>query len=172
MTAESPVLRWYGERGIINALVSYLASEPEERVPALLAAIKWADGATPRWIANAGRAVMLVEWGLADFGNPDLILVCDTASGARCVFLEAKVGPYLSSMKPNAGGMRDPGFNSSINGQLTLKFRFASALEQANASTLTITEPVPLLQQYRAHHGDPRLQPSPNNSRQLLICRT
>jgi putative ABC transport system permease protein len=41
-----------------------------------------------------------VELGLSDFGNPDLLLVCNGSDGVRVVFLEAKVGPYIT-IDPN-----------------------------------------------------------------------
>jgi hypothetical protein len=97
---DRPFLCWYGERGIVNAIVSHVAASPRERVPALLQAVQWAGGMTPAWVPDIHNSTFFVEWGLADFGNPDLVVVSETPDGPRCVFLEAKVGPYLSSMMP------------------------------------------------------------------------
>lgn len=159
VTHEGPSLRWYGERGIVNALVSHVATSPVERTAALLAAVKWADGGRPAWVSTISRVRLLVEWGLADFGNPDLVIIADSSVGRRCVFVEAKIGPYLSSMVPNRVGMRQAGFNSSINGQLALKYRFATALQQASGRGGPVEEATGLLQQYRVQLRDPRSVP-------------
>ncbi len=102
---------------------------------------------------------MLVEWGLADFGNPDLVVVAYTPTGPHCIFIEAKVGPYLTSMMPNRVGMRRAGFNSSINGQLALKYRFANALAKMTSADGSIEEPTELARQYRLQLADPRSMP-------------
>lgn len=47
---NAPFIRWYGERGVVNALVSHLSRDPVSRVRGLLGAVEWADGSTPAWI--------------------------------------------------------------------------------------------------------------------------
>src|SRR5262245_42660906 len=133
-------LRWYGERGIVNAILAHVQrdGDPVAAVRRLLAATRWSDDGTPPWIDTVTAASIYVEWGWADFGNPDLLMVLDTPSGTRCVLLEAKVVPYLLSMQPNRVGMRMAGFNSSINGQLALKYRFAKAVERAGVESSLI----------------------------------
>jgi hypothetical protein len=55
-----------------------------------------------------------------------------TEDGVRqLLFVEAKAGPYIFSARSNSVGMQEPGFNSAINGQLSLKYRLACALERA-----------------------------------------
>ncbi len=55
--------------------------------------------------------------------------------------MEAKVGPFIFSARSNATGMREPGFNSAINGQLALKYRFAKALERGEPATARASMP-------------------------------
>ena len=133
-------MQWYGERGIVNALVNHLSRglPSVDPVRSLLSAIRWAAPRGRSWIGTFTR--MIVELGTPDFGNPDLLLVCDGPDGVRLVFLavEAKVAPYLASMRPNSQGMTLPRFKSRINGQLSLKYRFARALEAAPAGVLVL----------------------------------
>jgi hypothetical protein len=159
MTENAPVLRWYGERGIVNAAMSYVAAAPDERLPTLLSAVKWAEGNGPSWLPGTRNPTLFVEWGLADFGNPDLFIVLHASDGPACVFVEAKVGQYLSSMMSNTLGMREAGFNSSINGQLALKFRFVTALGSCENTAVEIVEPDGVLKQYRQRLNDPRQAP-------------
>src|SRR5688572_23558241 len=127
---------WYGERVIVNALVTDLRSKPDSdrlaAIKALLGAIGVADGrkaaAAWEWIGQITSVKFLVELNCGQFGSPDLIVACETASrGPQVVFLEAKIVPYLGSAMPNSSGARR-GFNSAINGQIALKYRLAAAL--------------------------------------------
>jgi hypothetical protein len=108
-------VRWYGERGIVNAVVGCIqpASSPVDAVRRLLGAIEWADGGRPAWIEEISDAAVFVERGFADFGNPDIVIVTSGLTGLRCVFIEAKIGPYILSMRSNSTGMREPGFKDS-----------------------------------------------------------
>jgi hypothetical protein len=67
---------WYGERGIINAFVTEMNRRGGAGAKAFLEEIKWADGGQPGWIRDVESVTYLVEIGLSEFGNPDLILVC------------------------------------------------------------------------------------------------
>jgi len=154
-------VQWYGERGIVNALVNHLAraARPVEAVRALLSAVRWAAPRGGTWVETFTKVTIIVELGLADFGNPDLLLVCDGPDGVRLVFVEAKVAPYLASMRPNKHGMTLPGFNSSINGQLALKYRFARALEASSPGVLALLEPEALRAAYASRLRDGRSMP-------------
>jgi hypothetical protein len=143
-------VHWYGERGIVNAIVTHLAAAPDfhAEVKELLRAIVWADRGTPAWIASITGVRLIVEISLADFGNPDLMIVCDVgAERPYLVFVEAKARPYEFSCTPNTNN-RDAGFNSTINGQLALKYRFARALEASKSDMSEIAEPEELHKQY------------------------
>ena len=148
---------WYGERGILNALVFALEMESTktvDRTRSLLKAIQWADHKTPSWIESVEDVNIIVEVGLADFGNPDLIFVLVSRDGTRrALFVEAKVGPYINSALSNQNGMTQKYFNSSINGQLSLRYRFAHALARWNGKSDEIGEPTALFHAYQKPPG-------------------
>ena len=123
-------LVWYGERGVVNAIVTHLAQMPDG-VRQFLERVQWANGTSPEWLARVENTACVVELGLSEFGNPDLILVCSCGGKdwPYCVFIEAKLTTYADSAIANTLGMEERGFNSSCNGQLSLKYRFAKALE-------------------------------------------
>ena len=117
-------LLWYGERGIVNSLVTRIATLGIKGVKELLRCIQWADADQNQWIEGIASARMVVEVGLGQFGDPDLIIVCATGDGARYgVFVEAKAVPYFYSA--------EQGGRSRIQRQLTLKYRFVLALESS-----------------------------------------
>lgn len=140
----------YGERGVVNALVTDLdrRDDPVAAVKQLLRAVVWAGGVCPAWVDDVASVLFVVEVGLAEFGEPDLIIVCRTRAGAVYpVFVEAKVVPYLASAMPNSGGMVE-GFNSSINGQLSLKYRFSFGLADWVRGKPQVVEPRSLFDAY------------------------
>lgn len=145
---------WYGERGVVNAMVTHL--EQNDGAGEFLHCVKWADGSSPSWLDGLIRTKYIVEVGLAEFGNPDLILICESSADPRpfCVFIEAKVIPYSASAISNNEGMRTRGYNSACNGQLSLKYRFARALEQWDGIKDVIKEPGPLFNAYKRSISD------------------
>ena len=156
-----PTVFWYGERGIINALIGNMAGRKKGFTKAaqeLLVAIEWEAGNKLEWIDEIQDVRAIVELGLGQFGDPDLILVCFTdmerVKKPYIVFIEAKAITYQESMKSNSNpGMSASGFNSSINGQLTLKYRFAKSLKGWNGSDMII-EPDRLHEAYQAEMND------------------
>ena len=163
-----PNVFWYGERGIINAVVAHVSTSGDfvSSVRNLLKATCWGNGNRPSWIDDFSDAHLIVEVGLADFGDPDLLIICRTGSGMiHLVFLEAKAQSYTDSMQqtsPLRGakwGMEQDGFNSSINGQLTLKYRFANALSLWDGRAPAISESQSLFEAYQV-----RLNDSPKKS--------
>lgn len=156
--AESASIVWYGERGIINALVVALQAQGTHGWSKLLRAMQWAHGEAHAWLDQLERVVALVEVGFSQFGDPDLILILHGKDWRRVVFVEAKVVPYESSAMSNREGMRQKGFNSSINGQLALRYRLAHALEGAGRGT-SLIEPAKLHRAYVHNLGDPAWYP-------------
>jgi hypothetical protein len=168
MSNPGPNVFWYGERGIINAVVAHVRTSDNfvGMVRNLLAATCWGTGNRPSWIETFSDAHLIVEVGLADFGDPDLVIVCRTEAGVSyVVFLEAKAQSYRDSMQSTSPsraakcGMEQDGFNSSINGQLTLKYRFANALASWDGRARVICESQPLFRSYQL-----RLNDSPKKS--------
>jgi hypothetical protein len=168
MPNSIPNVFWYGERGIINAVVSHVNTSGDfvGSIRNLLKATCWGTGNGPSWIEGISDAHLIVEVGLADFGDPDLLIICRTGSEKTyLVFLEAKAQSYTDSMQETsvlrAGkwGMEQEGFNSSINGQLTLKYRFANALSLWDGRAAAISESHLLFEAYKV-----RLNDSPKKS--------
>src|SRR5215831_8168072 len=159
LTPSGMEVRWYGERGVMNALVTHLqrASDPVESVRTFLSAVRWAGPGGGSWVNDFTQVCLIVEIGLADFGNPDLMIVCLGPAGVRRVFVESKIVMYLASMRPNHKGMQLPNFNSSINGQLSLKYRFARSLHTAASDAIEIAESPEQLGVYKAKQGDSNL---------------
>jgi hypothetical protein len=153
---------WYGERGIVNAVIAHLArgNALTEGMSSILRSITWADEQPPSWLADILHVNLVVEVGLADFGDPDLIIVCETSEGKKLVFVEAKVVSYTDSMQSTSAsigtrwGMMQPGFNSSINGQLTLKYRFAKALSCWDGEAVAIAESAQMFDAYQQKLND------------------
>jgi hypothetical protein len=143
---------WYGERGVINALVTKLAAPPGSLAAAcnFLQTISWSRGNVPDWIAGRKEVTYIVEMGLAQFGSPDLILVAMFESDKpRVVFVEGKVCGYAKSAMPNNPGMAAEKFDSSINGQIALKYRFSQALQCWDGQRTRIVEPESLWLAYK-----------------------
>jgi hypothetical protein len=153
---QLPELIWYGERGIINSVLTHMQQSKTgfgEEVKNLIKAIQWADEKPANWAESITSAHAIVELGFGQFGDPDLILICNIEQGQKYViFIEAKAKTYRDSMMPNQDpGMRARGFNSKINGQLSLKYRFAKAIIAANKGlTEWVEEPMELWQRYTA----------------------
>jgi len=167
------MLVWYGERGVVNAAVTFLVEN--NATVDFLKCVRWANGAIPSWLGKISNVKFVVELGLAEFGNPDLILVCESAGDPRpyCIFLEAKVIPYSASAISNRQGMTQRGYNSACNGQLSLKYRFAKALEVWDGHQDRIVEPAAVYRAYRRPPsdgglGDPQSAPRKLQKRQIL----
>ena len=81
---DIPNIQWYGERGIVNAVVTFISHGDHEgrleRLKKFLKAIKWGNNNEQSWICEILDFKIVVELGLADFGNPDLIIVCKDIS--------------------------------------------------------------------------------------------
>lgn len=144
----------YGERGVVNTMVEYLVRQ--DAATRFLPCVQWANGSTPRWLDKVSGTTFIVELGLAEFGTPDLILVCTSTIDPKpyCVFLEAKVAQYIASAVSNNEGMSRQGYNSGCNGQLCLKYRFVKALECWDGHQARIVEPASVHSAYRRSPPD------------------
>lgn len=136
----------YGERGMVNALVHEVVVR--DLGPELIASIQWASDDFPNWTRSMRNVDILVESGMAEFGCPDLIVTAETEQHERHVlFIEAKANGYVFSSMPNSLGMIS-GFNSSINGQLSLRYRCSHALHSLQPQAIDLVEPEWLHQAY------------------------
>ncbi len=152
--AGAKIIR-YGERGVVDTIVHSCVQKGQTKQ--FLELIKWGDGASQNWIQNVESVAWIVEVGLSrtGFGDPDLILVCKTSKGdSYFVFIEAKVIQYNKSAMSNRESMEKDHFNSSINGQLALKYRFVQACANWKGESPEIEEPHLIHQQYREKMKD------------------
>jgi hypothetical protein len=141
---------WYGERGVVNALVAALREAGVSSVIALLESVEWACGSRPGWLGEVKSVDVIVEVGCGEFGDPDLIVICTTGDDQKfATFFEAKVVTYDSSAGSNQQGIRVKGYNSTINGQLSLKYRLAMALSVWNGHSNAVREPRAAYEAYR-----------------------
>jgi hypothetical protein len=129
-------IHFYGERGLVNACL--LDLRQGNRLPNLLRQIEFVFR-DPKHIdvPDDSEIVIIIEAGFAEFGWPDAIIVANTPDHHRYVlFVEAKAGLYLTEAQDYS--VREQGFNSSINGQFSLRYRLVQALGafKANQSRL------------------------------------
>jgi hypothetical protein len=147
---------WYGERGLVNSMIYALTRG--NQIQELLNKIHWADEKEKTWTNLLAETSIIIELGLNDFGNPDLIIKAKDHQGdPHFIFIEAKTGSYNENAAPNK--KMTGGYNSTINGQLSLKYRFVKALETWDGETGIITESTPVYHAYRENIGDYSTQP-------------
>jgi len=165
----------YSERGLVNSLLCFMRQNPSH-LRRFLECCDWDPASPNRRPLPDGDALLnalesgtasityIVETSFAQFGDPDLIIVINSPERRWRFFVEAKVIPYDKSAKENhtgpSPGMQQKGFNSSINGQLSLKYRLARALAVYRKEEGRLQEPDSL---FEAAKGD-LLDPSGNRS--------
>ena len=136
----------YSERGLVNALVKFLTANPDQTAD-FLKTFHFRGKGQDAGIANLSeelvRATFFIEPGLGEFGNPDILLLAYFRRPTQpyVFFIEAKTGTYRDSALMNSTGMQSRGFNSSINGQLSLKYRFFRALVAWDGESRVLEEP-------------------------------
>ena len=153
-------IHFYGERGLVNACL--LDLRQSNRLPELLRSIGFLFR-EPQHIdvPDDSNVVVIVEAGFAEFGWPHARIVANTPDHRRyVVFVEAKAGLYLAEAQNYS--IREPGFNSSINGQFTLRYRLVQALRGFNANNSRLMEPVDVARVY-GEANRPRRLAKPEN---------
>jgi len=149
----------YGERGVVDALIHYLVENLESKK--FLHSIRWADSSIKDWTTSIESVSWILEVSLnrmSGFGDPDIMIVCEIQDEAPYfVFIEAKVDKYEKAAGLNSKGMVE-GYNSKINGQLSLKYRFCEAVEEWRGKG-RIIETESLFQQYKNRIGENQKNP-------------
>jgi hypothetical protein len=132
------------------------------RLPELLRRIEFVFRDPPHIdVPDGSEIVVIVEAGFAEFGWPDAIIVATTPDHRRyVVFVAAKAGLYLAEAQNYS--VREQGFNSSINGQFTLRYRLVQALKGFNANHSRLMEPVDVARVY-GEANRPRRLAKPEN---------
>lgn len=131
------VIHFYGERGLVDSLL--LDLQAADKLADLLNAMEFPFRDPTRLAISAdAEIVVIVEAGFggnrAGFGWPDAILIATLPTGGKVVcFVEAKAGLYADEAADFTE--RKKGFNSKINGQLSLRFRLAEALRAYTGGT-------------------------------------
>ena len=158
---------FYGERGIVNGLVLDIKDDLS-KLKDVLRSIEWCTEGDYSWINDIIKVVYLIEPGFSKFGQPDLVLVCKIKDGSkRWVFIEAKAIPYNASAMSNKNGMKQNGYNSSINGQIPLNYRLALALERYSEGSF-LEEPMGIFEQYKKRIYDYNKGPRKAGKPQLI----
>ncbi len=136
---------FYGERGLVNGLVLELSGNLG-LTKTFLKSINFCGSASPGWIDNLQTAHFLVEPSFSEFGNPDLIMICDCMENQKparkVVFLEAKIVKYDDSAAPlkETDAKAIQGISSRINAQLTLRYRLSRVLGQRKGKGSPVKE--------------------------------
>jgi hypothetical protein len=162
---------FYGERGIVNGLVLDIKDDLS-KLKKVLNSIEWCLEQDKGWINDIHSATYLVEPGFSKFGQPDLVIICESKDGSKYwFFIEAKAIPYHASAISNDKGMKQKAFNSSINGQISLNYRLALALENYSGESV-LTESVDIFEQYQEKISDynnvPRKAGKPELLRRII----
>lgn len=148
-------IHFYGERGLVNA--SLLDLKQTNRLPELLRRIDFKFRNPQHMnVPDGSDIVVIVEAGFAEFGWPDAIIAVNTPGHHRyVVFVEAKSGLYLAEAQNYS--VREEGFNSSINGQFTLRYRLTQALKAFRPNHSRLVEPMDVATAYGESHRPRRL---------------
>ena len=146
-------LHFYGERGIVNGLVLDIKDDLELG-KAVINSILWCGHLNTDWISNIQDIKYFVEPGFSKFGQPDLIIICTLYDYTkRYLIIEAKATPYAGSAMSNTKGMGQKGYNSSINGQLSLDYRLALTLDDYKGEGI-LQESESVFNRYQEELGD------------------
>ena len=108
---------------------------------------------------------VIIEANFCDFGRPDAMVVVEAGNGERYLFIvEAKVGTYADSAEDFR--TRDKkGFNSTLNGELTLRYRLLAAIQEYQRGGHRLSEPSDLA---RAYGSAPRRLYKVDNLRNIV----
>ena len=107
--------------------------------------IRFCSSQSPDWIDRVKEVSFLIEPSFSEFGDPDLVVVCDCDSirgyERHVVFIEAKVVKYKESAVPiKKSGDIIKGINSRINAQLTLRYRLSRILKRRKSKEEPVEE--------------------------------
>lgn len=144
------VIHFYGERGLVDSL--FLDLQSAGKIAAFMNEIEFPFREPTRLgLLDDAEVAVIIEAGFggnrAGFGWPDAVVVATLPGGGKVVvFIEAKAGLYADEAADFTA--RQKGFNSKINGQLTLKFRLAQALRAYRRGGKRLVEPDDVARSY------------------------
>ncbi len=120
---------YYGERGIISAYMQKLFVDEKERKDFLLVIQdKHGEPVFKDLVNCISTMTVFSEFCLGNigFGNPDGAIYFECGNRKFFIFVEAKMESYEDSCKK--ASKDEDGYNSTIKGQLELKWRFINAV--------------------------------------------
>jgi hypothetical protein len=163
------IIHFYGERGLVDSL--FLDLQAGGKLVAFLNKIKFPFGDPPHLgLGDDTEVTVIVEAGFggnrAGFGWPDAVVVATLPSGRKLIlFIEAKAGLYADEAADFTA--RKKGFNSKINGQLSLRFRLARALVSYKKDDRRLVEPDDVARSY-GEEAHPRRLAKIDNLRKIV----
>jgi hypothetical protein len=163
------VIHFYGERGLVDSL--FLDLQAAGKLVAFLNQIEFPFREPVRLgLPEDAEVAVILEAGFdgnrAGFGWPDAVVVVTLAAGKKLVlFIEAKAGLYADEAADFTA--RVPGFNSKVNGQLTLRFRLAQALRNYKKGDRRLVEPDDVARSY-GEEARPRRLAKIDNLRKIV----
>lgn len=163
------VIHFYGERGLVDSL--FLDLQAAGKFGSFLNEIEFPFREPPRLdLVEDTEVAVIVEAGFggnrAGFGWPDAVVVATLPTGKKLVvFIEAKAGYYADEAADFTARVK--GFNSKINGQLSLKFRLAQALANYSKKDKRLVEPTDVARSY-GEEGRPRRLCKIDNLRKIV----
>lgn len=128
----------FSRRGLLNALVHFLTRDIK-RTRKFLRGLDFRSVEATRQVHLVSKdlsdCTFFVEPGLGEFGIPDLVIVAQAGQANRpwVFFVETKAKPYLDSAASNRKGFRGRNFGSFVNGQLSMRYRFARTVARWDA---------------------------------------
>lgn len=157
MTSINDSIIFYGERGLVNGIVLDMQNNVEA-LKKFLQSIHFCGGTIPAWTDKVRSVSYFIEPSFAEFGNPDLMILCDCSDEKHLIFIEAKVSSYIEnsidieSIKEYIDNYKDPnqsksssvfiGINSKINSQLTLRYRLSRVLKTRKRGSALIEDSI------------------------------
>ncbi len=163
------IIHFYGERGLVDSL--FLDLQAGGKLVLFLNEIVFPFRDPPQLgLAEGANVAVIVEAGFggnrAGFGWPDAVVVATLLGGGKVVvFIEAKAGLYADEAADFTA--RKKGFNSKINGQLTLRFRLAQALRAYKKGDRRLVEPDDVARSY-GEEARPRRLAKIDNLRKIV----
>lgn len=137
----------FSESGLLNALVHYLTRDLK-RTRKFLRGLDFRSAAANRVVADLAKdlteCTFFVEPGLGEFGIPDVVIVARAGEAERRLvfFVEMKAKSYVDSAASNRKGFKGRNFGSFVNGQLSMRYRFARTVARWDANaTAGLVEP-------------------------------
>jgi len=128
----------FSQNSLLNALVHFLTRDIK-RTRKFLRGLEFRSGEANRQAAQVSKdladCTFFVEPGLGEFGIPDVVIVAQAGDTGHpsVFFVEVKARSYADSAASNRKGFKGRNFGSFVNGQLSMRYRFARTVAHWDA---------------------------------------